>query len=111
MHYISKNVTYFNKKAATGFSKEHIKIKPVKCPKTPLGNELNVQTCFMPASYRKYSDSVGDFWMDEYSYLVVGFHNSGAELVQHIMFLLLNECNYEKLKIIPNPNERYFLIE
>lgn len=112
MPFICENVTNapLYKKAATGFSKDHIKIKPLSIPKTSLGREFVLRTCFMPASYRKDADEIHRHTVHQSDVWIVGFPKSGTLLVQHVVWLLLNDFNYEKLNTIPS-HQQSVLIE
>lgn len=82
------------KKAATGFAKDHVKIKPLSRPRTCLGNALVLKSCFMPVSYRKDADVIHQFAVYDSDVWIVGLPKSGTACVQQMVLHLLNDCDY-----------------
>lgn len=96
MPFISESITNdaLYKQAATGFSKDHILIKPLSRPNTPLGRDFDVKSCFLPSTFRPFADGIYDFNVKSNDVWILGFPGSGVVL-QEIVWLILNDYNFE----------------
>lgn len=96
MPFISESITNdaLYKQAATGFSKDHILIKPLSRPNTPLGRDFDIKSCFLPSTFRPFADGIYDFNVKSNDVWILGFPGSGMVL-QEIVWLILNDYDFE----------------
>lgn len=97
------------KKAATGFVKDHIRIRPLSRPSTPLGKNLVLKSCFMPATYRTMADAVQNFEVHADDVWLVDFPTSGASHTLELVWLLQNGLNFEQAISVPISERSVFL--
>jgi len=103
MPFISESITNdpLYKHSATGFSKDHILIKPLSRPNTSLGRDFEVKSCFMPSGFRQFADGIYHFDVKSDDVWVLGFPESGDWQIQEIVWLILNDFNFETAINIP----------
>ncbi|XP_037046910.1 sulfotransferase 4A1-like [Bradysia coprophila] len=110
MPFISESITNeaLYKKAATGFSKDHILIKPLSRPNTALGRDFDVKSCFMPSTFRPFADGIYHFDVKPDDVWILGFPGSGVQL-EEIVWLILNDYDFEKATTTPLEGRTSFL--
>ncbi len=103
MPFVSESITNdpLYKLSATGFSKDHILIKPLSRPNTVLGRELEVKSCFMPSTFRQFVDGIYDFNVKLDDVWILGFPESGVRQIQEIVWLILNDYDFDKATSTP----------
>lgn len=103
MPFISESITNdpLYKQSATGFSKDHILIKPLSRPNTSLGRDFDVKSCFMPSTFRQFADGIYHFDVKSDDVWILGFPESGVRQIQEIVWLILNDFNFDKAAITP----------
>lgn len=111
MPFISESITNdpLYKQSATGFSKDHILIKPLSRPNTSLGRDFDVKSCFMPSGFRQYADGIYHFDVKISDVWILGFPESGAWQLQEIVWLILNDFNFDKAINTPLEERTSFL--
>lgn len=111
MPFISESITNdpLYKQSATGFSKDPILIKPLSRPNTSLGRDFDVKSCFMPTTFRQFADGIYHFDVKSDDVWVLGFPESGIRQIQEIVWLILNDYNFDKATITPLDERSPFL--
>lgn len=97
MPFISESIPNdaLSKQSGTGFSKDHILIKPLSRPNTSLGREFDVKSCFLPATFRQFADGIYQFDVKSDDVWILGFPGSGVSQLQEIVWLILNDYDFE----------------
>lgn len=111
MPFISESITNepLYKQAATGFSKDHILIRPLSRPNTSLGRDFDVKSCFMPSTFRQFSDGIYHFDVKANDVWILGFPGSGVRQLQEIVWLILNDYDFDKATSSPLEERTSFL--
>lgn len=79
------------KRAATGFSRDHILLRPLTGPRRRITANGEYRTCFMPIAYRQHAEPIRSFVVSDTDCWILGLPKSGVAIVQAIAGELLQK--------------------
>lgn len=79
------------KRSATGFSRDHILLRPLTGPRRRISVNGEYRSCFMPAAYRQHAEPIRSFVVHDTDVWILGLPKSGVAIVQAIVGELLQK--------------------